>query len=137
MAAAGSAGMGGSITIKAATTLTIVGPRSIAADAGQGGNQSGTGGKGGDSTDSGGKGGDVGQPGNGAMGGTIEIDYKNLIKDPPAINATVTGGKAGVQSGTAGAGGKGKKSDGKEGNVDQRPAKSGDNGTVTINGSPQ
>ncbi len=82
------------------------------------------------------KGGDVGQPGNGAMGGTIEIDYKTLIKDPPPINATVTGGKAGVQSGTEGAGGKGKVPGGK-GTVDKRPPMSGDDGTVTINGSPQ
>jgi hypothetical protein len=133
VAAAGSGGMGGSITIKAATTLTIVGPRRIAADAGQGGDQSGTGGKGGDSIADGGKGGDVGQAGNGGIGGTIFVSYKTLIKNPAPINATAKGGNAGNQSGTAGAGGKGKKSGG-AGTVDTTSAKPGKDGTVTING---
>ena len=62
VAAAGSGGAGGAITIKATGgTLTISNLTKISADGSAGGNQSGTGGKGGDSGASGGKGGDVGQ----------------------------------------------------------------------------
>jgi hypothetical protein len=125
--------MGGAITIKAATTLTIAGPRRIAADAGSGGNQSGTGGKGGDSVASGGNGGDVDQAGNGGMGGTIAIGYKDLIADPSPINATAKGGKAGdARSATAGARGQGEVK-GRPGTVDRASAKDGGDGTVTIN----
>ena len=135
VAPAGSGGIGGLINISAATTLTLVGSRKIVADAGAGGDQSGTGGKGGDSnkTDGlGGKGGDVDQPGNGGMGRTITIIYTNLKADQPTINATANGGKAGHQAGTEGAAGDGFRTEG-AGSVDRTPPTDGADGTVDIN----
>ena len=137
--AAGDGGIGGTITIKAATMLTVNSTTTkIMADGASGGNQSGTGGKGGDSDGTAGNGGDVNQAGNGGIGGTIGITYKKLTGDLSRVNLTAAGGNAGNQSGTGGAPGAGKGKDpAKAGVVDTTSAKPGKVGTVTINGTPQ
>jgi hypothetical protein len=134
VAAAGSGGMGGTITIQVAKMLTI-NIIAITADGADGGNQAGAGGKGGDSDASGGKGGDVGKTGDGGDGGTIAIKYKTLEADSSLIDATANGGEAGNQSGMPGAGGKPNESD--AGMLDPTPVKPGNDGKVIINGVVQ
>lgn len=111
IAAAGKGGAGGTITIEAILgALAIDRPLVLAADGGNGGDQSGFAGDGGNSNpavagSTGGNGGDVGPAGGGGVAGTITVK----VQSPPSvINETKARGVRGRQNGTPGKGGDGK-----------------------------